>query len=141
MIESKTEETHAKQLPEKYSQKQTNLEKKNQRWWSIDSDSYETGWIDDKQTELFFYLQEKNWTACSWQTHRPAVDLGKTIGLNKDKHRIICYKSNQSSEPTQMRDLDPHRNKADIRKHAAKSACLHMALFVLCSWTGQPIDT
>lgn len=34
------------------------------------------------------------------------------IRLNKDKHGIICYKSNQSSVPTQTRDLDPHLNKA-----------------------------
>lgn len=57
---------------------------------------------------------EKNQTACRRQTHRLAADPGKMIRLNKDKHGIICYKSNQSHEPTQMRDLDPHLNKLDI---------------------------
>lgn len=57
---------------------------------------------------------EKNPTACSRQTRRLATDPGKTIRLNKGKHGIICYKSNQSCAPTQTRDLDPHLNKQDI---------------------------
>lgn len=61
-----------------------------------------------------FYAGERNQTACSRQTHRLATDPGKMIRLNKDKHGIICCKSNQSSEPTQMRDLDPYLNKPDI---------------------------
>lgn len=62
----------------------------------------------------FWCAGEKNQTACGRQTPRLATDPGKMIRLNKDKHGIICYKSNQSCAPTQRRDLDPHPNKLDI---------------------------
>lgn len=83
------------------------------------------------QTERSSCWMEES-TACSRQMRRLPTDPTKMIRFNKDKQEIICYKSNQSSTPSQTRDLDPHLNRDDFQQEV----CLHTAMFVL-SWYAE----
>lgn len=81
--------------------------------------------------ESFFSLAgEENPTACRGQTCRLAADPAKTIRLNKGKHGIICYKSNQSRRPTRARDFGATPKQAKIFYNVTPSVCLDKGLFV-----------
>lgn len=73
---------------------------------------------------------EENPTACRRQTRRLAADPAKTIRLHKGKHGIICYKSNQSCQPTPARDFGAAPKQARIFYNVKPSVCLDEGLFV-----------
>lgn len=73
--------------------------------------------------------REENLTACRGQTRRLAADPAKTIRLNKGKHGIICYKSNQSRRPTRACDFGATPKQARIFYNVKPSVCLDEGLF------------